>query len=423
MIITKITRINENNGVYKSKPKAIAFSAKKDMFIKESRSWLNKYINSSRRNRPKFLNRIEKEYYEYILKNKINFINMKNFENISSTRQNETINFVFSQIQLFEDYERNKFERQNEHQDNSWIDAIKDFFKGLSDSEAGNTGAIQFIEENINNFKSFISEVYEIQNKSFIEDTIKTSKPHKAQGVATSYGKKYSELQAKLREYNRQLGLLPEGAEKKGLLTKKMEVVSEITDLEQRAITENFSLLEKKDLSNATEDERWNYFHDYAFRLMIHNEASTFDGIDMFEKYGMRKLLNTKRYVFKSTLEQFMASLPKEPSDTLTSRLIDVIDKFITSDKPSIGYEIDGVRDLIFFGEHQISEDTLLKAFKLLKKMEFWTTNDKNILIKFKIHFSDFRFKDSPRLGEIIDSLKEMQNLFVKNGKSLYKVF
>lgn len=228
----------------------------------------------------------------------------------------------------------------------------------------------------------------------------------------------YTELQAELKQCNKDLKGLSDGEEKNKLVELRADIVRKIEDLEQRAITENFSLLEKKDLSNATEDERWNYFHDYAFDLMRHNEASAFDGIDMFEKYGMRKLLNTKRYIFRSTFEQFLDSTPKNPSDALINRFLDAASKLITPDKPGNEYEIDGIVDLILLdGSYKVKADTLLRTIELLKKIEFWNSRDKDLVLKLKIRFCDFQFKDSPRLGEIKKAIAELEALSVKYCK------
>jgi len=232
----------------------------------------------------------------------------------------------------------------------------------------------------------------------------------------------YTELQAELKQCNKDLKGLSDGEEKNKLVELRADIVKKIEDLEQRAITENFSLLEKKDLSNATEDERWKYFHDYAFTLMRHNEASAFDCIDMFEKYGMRKLLDPKMYIYNSTLEELMTSIPREPSDKLISRLIDVIDKFITIDKPNIAREVHRflftLEDYDFYNvEKYITETTLLKAIQLIKKMQFWTSDCQDVPFRLELRYCDFHFKNSPRLGEIKKAIAELEALSVKYCK------
>jgi len=139
-------------------------------------------------------------------------------------------------------------------------------------------------------------------------------------------------------------------------------------------------------------------------------------------------LLDFKMYIYNSTLEELMASIPREPSDKLISRLIDVINKYITIDKPNIGREVRRfeflLKDYDFYDvDKHLTEDTLLKAIKLIKKMQFWTTDFKDLPELIRIHYCDFRFKDSPRLGEIERAIAELEmlreNYLAQGGKTI----
>jgi len=228
------------------------------------------------------------------------------------------------------------------------------------------------------------------------------SKPHWAE---------YQELSNKVEQYNREIKNMPGGKERDILIEKRVEAYKKLEEYENRAKSENFSLIEKKDLSGASETERWEYFEKYAFPLMENNEASTLDGIEMFEKYGMRKKLDGNN-LWRTTLEEFMVSIPKISTDNLVSKLFDVISKYAVPNNKENEEDVYGLMYILIDDKYRlnrtISEDTFLKAVELLKQMESWNTSYDGISDILKIHYLRSRFKDSPRLPELKTAVEKL---------------
>ena len=231
------------------------------------------------------------------------------------------------------------------------------------------------------------------------------------------YWQEYNELKSKIDSYNEQIKNMPEGEERQNIISKRVESAKALSDFKERAKAEDFSLLEKKDLSAATEEERWNYFKNYAFDLMINNEATALDGMEMFEKYGMRKHIKAAENnpLLHTTLEDLMTAIPKEPSDKLLNRMLDVVDRYSVPNKVNDDWDVYTLR-FIFMSEYfridkNLSEDTLLRVMNLMKKMELWNTNYTHIPNDIRIKYVDSIFKDSPRVREIKEAISELEKL------------
>ena len=236
------------------------------------------------------------------------------------------------------------------------------------------------------------------------DNTHETSKPQWAE---------YQELSNKVEQYNREIKNMPGGKERDILIEKRVEAYKKLEEYKIRAKAEDFSLIEMKDLSGASEIERWEYFEKYAFPLMENNEASTLDGIEMFEKYGMRKQLDGEHDLWHTTLERFMLSIPNRPSDRVIGRLFDVAYKYAEPNTKNDYYEVLTLQYLLSDLEthrivDNIGEDSFLKAVKLAEKLEYWKTQYRDIPSDMEWRYIERKFAKSPRLPELKTAVEKL---------------
>ena len=236
----------------------------------------------------------------------------------------------------------------------------------------------------------------------------------------------YNELEAEKDRLHKQFIAMDYNSDRSDVQEKLSKAAYALSDFKEKAKRENFSLLEKKDLSSASENERWDYFINYAFPLMQNNEATAFDCIEMFDKFGMRKYFkrHEKAVQLNTSLEELMSYTPDEPSDKLISGLFDVIHKYAVPNNKNDDLDVAMLRYILtnydrYHLYKNISEDSLLKAIDLFKKMEFWNTKSGHIPNDIKIRYIDRKFKDSPRLNEIKEAVNEMKNLWNSNNPEM----
>ena len=97
--------------------------------------------------------------------------------------------------------------------------------------------------------------------------------------------------------------------------------------------------------------------------------------------------------------------------------MLDVLDKYAVPNNPNDELEVYTfiyvLRNMDYYNlsEH-ITEDTLLKAIRIMKKMEFWNTRYYYVPNELKLRYIDRTFKDSPRLQEIKDAVNELKKLW-----------
>ena len=460
MNITKINRadtqqqINFYNkrGIYNATRSHTA-----DKFVKNSRHWISDILALSEHTLPKKREYTKSDYrkiglYEYIRKNKQIFINMLNFENISDQNQSETFAFIHNQVQ------QTKKRMKEERHSNNFIDSIKNTFipqvvRNRSEVEYyKEEGVYLFIKENLNNFKLFLNNIPTYKSnpvkstqlkepaKDFPILPIETPKqqteitqpintliePPVEPAVIKPHWQVYNELEAEKDRLHKQFIAMDYNSDRSDVQEKLSKAAYALSDFKEKAKRENFSLLEKKDLSSASENERWDYFINYAFPLMQNNEATAFDCIEMFDKFGMRKYFkrHEKAVQLNTSLEELMSYTPDEPSDKLISGLFDVIHKYAVPNNKNDDLDVAMLRYILtnydrYHLYKNISEDSLLKAIDLFKKMEFWNTKSGHIPNDIKIRYIDRKFKDSPRLNEIKEAVNEMKNLWNSNNPEM----
>ena len=441
MNISKITGYEVKPVLYKKtecKPH-LSFKGAGDSFAGQSRIWIKTLLELSSKNLPyddfaKF-NRL-KGVLDYIKTNRNYFERMLNYEGLDIYAKGNVERFVRDQIRLGEGIKRNKTfqtDKDNfvEHAFQKAADVYNSLFKSKKEIERESAklyqteGINHFLETNLENFKAYYDEIM-----GLVKEYPTGFSPAEAPEVLGRSAhtplvkpcwKEYRELKEIKDKLYAEYTKLSNGEERNKIWIEINKAAKKLNELKERAKTENFSLLEKKDLSSATEKERWNYFENYAIPLMRNNEATAFDGLDMFEKYGMRiyiyppetKLMNT-------SLGEFMTALPKNPSAKLLDRMFDVIDKFIVPNKGndfmdaySLNYIVTDREDFHIY--NSMTEDLLIKAVNLLKKTTFWDTNYRqNIVFDLQINYLENKFKDSPRLKELKDALDSLEKLAEK---------
>ena len=394
MIVTKITNIDNQRQInFYNRKNVYNITSRKtaDVFVKSSRDWIYSVLDMSKSRMIKKRRYTPEECKQagvinYIKNNLSAFENMLNFEKLSDENKDITCLFVNNQIRLAE---RIIAEENNSKQSlfSEVVNGLGSLFSSRyvkSRTEAEyyqNEGKNKFIKDNINNFRAFLYEISKEKPTATVNNTYNIQ-PQKF------YWQEYNELKSKIDSYNEQIKNMPEGEERQNII------------------------------SAATEEERWNYFKNYAFDLMINNEATALDGMEMFEKYGMRKHIKAAENnpLLHTTLEDLMTAIPKEPSDKLLNRMLDVVDRYSVPNKVNDDWDVYTLR-FIFMSEYfridkNLSEDTLLRVMNLMKKMELWNTNYTHIPNDIRIKYVDSIFKDSPRVREIKEA--ESKNTSIK---------
>ena len=433
MIVTKITNIDNQRQInFYNRKNVYNITSRKtaDVFVKSSRDWIYSVLDMSKSRMIKKRRYTPEECKQagvinYIKNNLSAFENMLNFEKLSDENKDITCLFVNNQIRLAE---RIIAEENNSKQSlfSEVVNGLGSLFSSRyvkSRTEAEyyqNEGKNKFIKDNINNFRAFLYEISKEKPTATVNNTYNIQ-PQKF------YWQEYNELKSKIDSYNEQIKNMPEGEERQNIISKRVESAKALSDFKERAKAEDFSLLEKKDLSAATEEERWNYFKNYAFDLMINNEATALDGMEMFEKYGMRKHIKAAENnpLLHTTLEDLMTAIPKEPSDKLLNRMLDVVDRYSVPNKVNDDWDVYTLR-FIFMSEYfridkNLSEDTLLRVMNLMKKMELWNTNYTHIPNDIRIKYVDSIFKDSPRVREIKEAVSELEKLCAESKNTSIK--
>ena len=195
----------------------------------------------------------------------------------------------------------------------------------------------------------------------------------------------------------------------------------ECSAFEEKAGKENFSLVVKKNLANVTNEEKLEYFTKHVFPRMKCSEASAFDGLDMFEKDGIRERYGKDN--IKKTLESLTAAIPKNPSDGLISRYVDVYGKY--AQKVSKDFRDSDMFAFFLSGKYRatgdirqnISEETLLKAIALLKKITYRGEDATTLECAYTgKQFESTRFKNNPKVIAAVEDFKEYVKQFPLYG-------
>ena len=197
---------------------------------------------------------------------------------------------------------------------------------------------------------------------------------------------------------------------------KQIATATKMTEIRKMAQEKNISLVPKKELPiTATLDERLKYLEDDVYPVMDTSIASTFDGYEMFEKYGFNTSELTLGYP-NSTFSDFSlhaitADVTKKGDDFLpivtatdevVSRYLDLFNKFAKKeygDEENLEFILDRTNKIV-------SEETALTYIATLKRYiptQKYIVNPEFIFLDRTFGL----FKDSEKIKAAIEDLKE----------------
>ena len=422
--------------------------------------------------------------YEFIRSNRTSFENMLNFENISTMSKKTTLDDISSFLKMATNYNENTAMERTEELIKRKIDKLPsskiknplDFLKNkmasvfnkgskknkhvISETENiekecwqefyKEKGRIDFIKSNNTDFQSFMDSV---KQSNFKEQVITVNEPNVTTHLDNSQipiveskpptpgetvvGPKGSivlpqkthieQYQELLDQSNEAWAKSNEATAKNGgfydeqLKEAAHKASRECSAFEEKAGKENFSLVVKKNLANVTNEEKLEYFTKHVFPRMKCSEASAFDGLDMFEKDGIRERYGKDN--IKKTLESLTAAIPKNPSDGLISRYVDVYGKY--AQKVSKDFRDSDMFAFFLSGKYRatgdirqnISEETLLKAIALLKKITYRGEDATTLECAYTgKQFESTRFKNNPKVIAAVEDFKEYVKQFPLYG-------
>jgi len=277
-------------------------------------------------------------------------------------------------------------------------------------------GVINFIKANKANFEAFISSVENqtktVQTHSEVITHAEAVKPNTVvkpvetinSTLRESYMEKYAQLKAK-------------GQKLKGEEWRQNE--SKMIHLVDEAASKNISLVPKREFKpGASEEERFKYFKKDVFPVMDACEASVLDGLEMFEKYGFKKLYDDCGQQ-KTLLDDLVQGTAiRDPlvftnykmTDKIADKYLDVFDKYAEKTFNDLGA-------LEFFFNccnKVMSEETALKFIATLKKFIY----SQDSAVPPKVAFVDpylGRFRDNPKIVAAMKDLMEYIKDLPKN--------
>ena len=196
-------------------------------------------------------------------------------------------------------------------------------------------------------------------------------------------------------------------------------------ELRQKAREENISFVRIKQESDFSTDpvknaqEKFEYIAKQVLPYLNVSEASAMDGLDMFGKFGTRYVYPNGRKNYEILTTYLTCRPEQEMTDRLLNKFLDVWEKI--SEK-----NVDKYKDneylcnvLVYFtlNKKNVSEDTILRGLKLLKKL----TNQKQDVERLDytlLRDYDAQYKDSKKIKEAIEDLKD----YVKDCPVYYRM-
>lgn len=414
-----------------------SFSGADDTFV-DSRYWIRSAIEIAEKYKPKIdYNKGNEAYinlgeYEFILSNRVHFENMLDFENISKTSQKETLQWLNDTLTTTKNYNidtsasqikdlfKNKiaqFKKENTRAKQT-LESVKNklgkssIIKNIENEclqeFCKECGKFNFINSNRSEFETFIDSVKKETTKvqtDLKRPEVKPEVPPKA--PAKTRLDEYEELKAKAKN-------------KKGEEWRLIQ--KEMLGIEKKAGAENVSLVKKREFApNASEEERFEYFIKDVFPVMRCSEASTLDGLEMFEKYGMNKWYG--KYMGENTMlnlttgadttrmfndEAGKLKFERCITDKVASKYIDVYSKYAVK-----GRDTDHFVAYFEDAHKVISEETALKYIAAIKELIYCRSHA--TLVKVILTDSHIgSFKDNPRIIEAVNDLLEHVKDFPK---------
>lgn len=163
----------------------------------------------------------------------------------------------------------------------------------------------------------------------------------------------------------------------------------------------NISTVEKKVFSDdplQQIEEKHKYIEDVIFRMQD-NEASYYDGLLMFEKYGTREPFSTYGI---STLSEIATSMPDNPTPKTVNKFMDIFEKFgIFTDSGS--GSVDGQNYLNTLAKEGIltSEEQVVRAFEKGKNI-IWCNDSIDDIAYTLIRAENAPFKNNSTVKNVI---------------------
>lgn len=196
-------------------------------------------------------------------------------------------------------------------------------------------------------------------------------------------------------------------------------------ELRQKAREENISFVRIKQESDFSIDpvknaqEKFEYIAKQVLPYIDVSEASAMDALEMFGKFGTRYVYPNGRKNYEILTTYLICRPEQEMTDRLLNKFLDVWEKI--SEK-----NVDKYKDneylcnvLVYFtlNKRNVSEDTILRGLKLLKKL----TNQKQDVERLDytlLRDYDAQYKDSKKIKDAIEDLKE----YVKDCPVYYRM-
>lgn len=184
------------------------------------------------------------------------------------------------------------------------------------------------------------------------------------------------------------------------------------TPLHEKIKKYNISVIEKKTFSkNPTEqvEEKRKYIEDVISK-MSYNEASYYDGLVEFEKYGKREALGSRR---GTTLCELTINFPKNnPTEKTVNKFMDVFDKHsiyrVGYDADGLTCELDGQEFVTIITEKGVlkTESQVERALGICKKL-IWNDDHVRDLYYALVKDTNAQFHGNKKIEAMIKNLHE----------------
>lgn len=198
-------------------------------------------------------------------------------------------------------------------------------------------------------------------------------------------------------------------------LEQDAKLRGEMKEVLARGRKEHQSFIRLKQESDFSKDpiknkeEKFEYVTKQVLGRMGFSEESALDGLDMFEKFGVRaNYPNETNNTYRLLSEKVMFHPKEDLSDRLLNKFLEVFEKIAVKDETK--YKDNEILSevLVHYTDnlHNVKEETVLRGIKLLKKL----TNQKDDVKRLKytlIEASDAQYKDSQKIKEAIADLEE----------------
>ena len=195
----------------------------------------------------------------------------------------------------------------------------------------------------------------------------------------------------------------------------------------KRIKDENLSTVEKKVFSsnpNEQVKEKEDYLRSVLLRVSD-SEASYYDGLVEFEKYGRKESLFEG---YTTNITYFKVNFPKNPSEKTVNKFMDICEKFgegLTKDEYGAVNSTDGLNFMTVISKKGIitSIDQLKRALEKGKKI-IWSNDSIDDLVCTLMRAEDAPYKSNKEVKEILqkfyDTAYENRKTFMEDFAKTY---